>query len=263
MSSGIFENGWLRSSIDKFQAAILKDVNQSGLTRDEAIVKDQNLLVKNDYTYVEPEQIRSLEFGYRGSFLNEDLTLDLDFYYNRYTDFIAQVEMNVPKTTDPDSIPFYLADRTKQDRYRMWTNSKTIAYNYGAGLGIRYELRNFSFYGNVSYAHLDRKSANDGLEDGFNTPEWTFNTSISNDKVYRNFGFNVSYRWQKDYYWQSFLVNGQVPAYGTFDLQVTKTINHIMIKLAGSNLLNQYYRSFLGGPSVGGFYYATVSYNLK
>ncbi len=129
MSSGIFENGWIRSSIDKFQAAILQDVNQNGLSRDEAIVKNQDLLVKNDYTYVEPEEIRSLEFGYRGAFFNDDLNIDLDFYYNKYTDFIGQVEMNVPKTNDADSIPFYLADRTKQDRYRMWTNSKTIAYN--------------------------------------------------------------------------------------------------------------------------------------
>ena len=170
MSSGIFENGWIRSSIDRFQAAILKDVNQNGLTRDEAIIKNQDLLVKSDYTYVEPEQIRSLELGYRGAFFNDDLNVDIDFYYNKYTDFIGQVEMNVPKTDDPDSIPFYLADRTKQDRYRMWTNSKTIAYNYGAGLGISYKLKNYKISCNLTYAQLERKSANDGLEDGFNTP---------------------------------------------------------------------------------------------
>ena len=207
MSSGIFENGWIRSSIDRFQAAILKDVNQNGLTRDEAIIKNQELLVKNDYTYVEPEQIRSLEFGYRGAFLNDDLNVDVDFYYNKYTDFIGQVEMNVPETDNPDSIPFYLADRTKQDRYRMWTNSKTIAYNYGAGLGISYKLANYKISGNLTYAKLERKSANDGLEDGFNTPAWIVNASLGNNNVYRNFGFNFTYRWQDDYYWQSFRVS--------------------------------------------------------
>ena len=263
MSSGIFENGWIRSSIDRFQAAILKDVNQNGLTRDEAIIKNQDLLVKSDYTYVEPEQIRSLELGYRGAFFNDDLNVDIDFYYNKYTDFIGQVEMNVPKTDDPDSIPFYLADRTKQDRYRMWTNSKTIAYNYGAGLGISYKLKNYKISGNLTYAQLERKSANDGLEDGFNTPKWIVNASLANNNVYKNFGFNITYRWQTDYYWQSFLVSGQVPAYSNVDVQLTKTVKDIMVKAGGTNIINHYYNSFLGGPAVGGFYYLTVSFNLN
>lgn len=263
MSSGIFENGWIRTSIDKFQAAILQDVNQNGLSREEAVIKNEDLLVKNDYTYVEPEEIRSLEFGYRGVFFNEDLNIDLDFYYNRYTDFIGQVEMNVPKTNDPDSISFYLADRTKQDRYRMWTNSKTIAYNFGAGAGISYKLKSYKISCNLTYAELQRKSANDGLEDGFNTPSWIVNASVANNNVYKNFGFNITYRWQNDYYWQSFLVSGQVPAYSNVDLQVTKTVKDIMVKVGGNNILNDYYNSYLGGPSVGGFYYLTVSFNLN
>ena len=263
MSSGIFENGWIRSSIDRFQAAILKDVNQNGLTRDEAIIKNQDLLVKSDYTYVEPEQIRSLELGYRGAFFNDDLNVDIDFYYNKYADFIGQVEMNVPKTDDQDSIPFYLADRTKQDRYRMWTNSKTIAYNYGAGLGISYKLKNYKISCNLTYAQLERKSANDGLEDGFNTPKWIVNTSLANNNVYKNFGFNITYRWQNDYYWQSFLVSGQVPAYSNVDVLLTKTVKDIMVKAGGTNIINNYYNSFLGGPAVGGFYYLTVSFNLN
>lgn len=263
MSSGIFENGWIRTSIDKFQAAILKDVNQNQLTRDEAIAKNQGLLLKSDYTYVEPEQIRSFEFGYRGGFLNDDLQIDLDFYYNKYTDFIAQVEINIPHTTNPGSIPYYLADRRKQDRYRMWTNSKTVAYNYGSGFGLSYNWHNFKFSGNVTYAHLERKSENDGLEDGFNTPEWILNASVANTNFCKNFGFNITYRWQSNYYWQSFLVSGDVPSYNTIDLQISKSIKEIKLKSGASNLLNQYYRSYLGGPAVGGFYYLSASYNLK
>lgn len=262
MSSGIFENGWNRPSIDAFQAAVNKDVNTNGLTRDQAIVANQGLLKENEYSYVEPEHIRSFEVGYRG-LLFDDLQVDIDFYYNKYTNFIAQVEMNIPKTSKPDSIPFYLYDRTKQDRYRMWTNSSTTAYNYGSSLGLTYTfLKNFKLTGNVTYSALQHKSSNDGLEDGFNTPKWITNVSIGNDKVYKSLGFMVTYRWQNTYYWQSFLVNGNVPAYQSVDAQITYAWDKFRVKVGGSNLFNHYYYSFLGGPSIGGFYYTTVTLSL-
>ncbi len=264
MSDGIFENGYYRVSVDAFQAAVNKDVNTQGLTKDQAIVKNQGLLKKNNsYTYIQPEYISSLEVGYRALLLDEDLQLDVDFYYNQYTNFIAQVELNIPKTSNPDSIAFYMADKKKQDRYRLWTNSRTVAHNYGSTLGLKYMfLKNFQASGNVTYSKLDRKSGNDGLEDGFNTPEWITNISIGNEKVFRNIGFMVTYRWQSAYYWQSFLVNGNVPPYQTLDAQINCTFEKVRLKIGGTNILNHYYNSFLGGPSVGGFYYTSLSFNL-
>ncbi len=263
MSSGIFENAYKRASIDAFQAAVNSDVNTLGLTKDQAIVKNEGLLVKNDYTYVQPERIRSLEIGYRGTLLNTDLQWDIDFYYNKYTNFIAQVEMNIPKTSNADSIAFYLNDKKKQDRYRMWTNSKTTAYNYGSSLGMKIRFyRDFRAMGNVTFSKLQRKSSNDGLEDGFNTPQWIANVSIGNDKVFRRLGFMITGRWQSGYYWQSFLVNGNVPSYRTLDAQISLTFDKVRLKIGGTNILNRYYYSFLGGPSVGGFYYSSVTLNL-
>lgn len=263
MSSGVFERAYNRASIDAFQAAVLRDVNQGGMSRGEAIIKNQELYKKNDYTYVEPEEIRSLEAGYRGSFFDENLQVDVDFYYNRYNNFIAQVEMNIPRTSNADSISYYLADRTLQDRYRMWTNSKTTAYNFGAGLGLKYLfVKNFTMNGNLTYARLQRRSGNDGLEDGFNTPAWIVNLSVGNSDLYQGFGFMVTYRWQDSYYWQSFLVNGDVPAYQTVDMQVSKKLKQVLVKVGGSNVFNHYYNSFLGGPSVWGFYYVTLGYGL-
>ena len=34
------------------------------------------------------------------------------------------------------------------------------------------------------------------------------------------------------------------------------------IKLGAINLLNQYYYSFIGGSSIGGFYYSTITLNV-
>jgi outer membrane receptor protein involved in Fe transport len=263
MSHGIFENAYKRNSIDAFQAAVINDVNKYGMTKDQAIAKNKELLVKNDYGYVKPEQIRSIEMGYRGLFFDKNLQVDIDFYFNRYTDFIAQVEMNIPKTSNTDSIPFYLNDKKLQSRYRMWTNSSTVAYNYGSGIGLRYNFyKGFKIIGNATLAQLQRKSNNDGLEDGFNTPKWITNVSLGNDNLYKNSGFMLTYRWQSNYYWQSFLVNGDVPAYQTLDAQISSIIQKLGIKIGGSNILNHYYHSFLGGPSIGGFYYCTISYGF-
>jgi iron complex outermembrane receptor protein len=155
-------------------------------------------------------------------FFDEALQMDIDFYFNKYTNFIAQVEMNIPKTPDPDSIPFYLYDRRKHDRYRMWTNSNTTAYNYGSSLGMKYTfLKKLPGNGQRHYAALQHTSSNDGLEDGFNTPKWITNVSLGNEKIYKSAGFMVTYRWQSSFYWQSFLVNGNVPAYQTIDAQLS------------------------------------------
>jgi hypothetical protein len=36
----------------------------------------------------------------------------------------------------------------------------------------------------------------------------------------------------------------------------------MVFKVGGANVLNNYYNSFLGGPAIGGFYYASVMYNI-
>ncbi len=265
MSNGIFENSYLRSSIDSYQAAVTNDVNKNRLTTTAAVIKNQNLLRKNSYTYLQPEQVSSLELGYRTKLLNNRLNIDIDFYYNIYRNLMAQVEANIPKTTLSDSIPFYLNNKAKQDRYRLWTNSKTVSYNFGATFGATYHLfRQFTVVGNVTFAKLDRKDQQDGLEDGFNTPEWIYNLSIGNPNIYRNVGFNINYRKQATYLWQSSLATGEVPSYSTLDLQLSCGFmkNKGFVKIGASNLLNQYYYSFIGGPNIGGSYYVTMVYGM-
>lgn len=263
MSNGVFENSWLKSSIDAFKAAVIKDVNTGGLTKAAAIKKNQTMLAKNSYTYLVPEHINSFEIGYKGLFPESKLLVDVDFYYNHYHSFIAQVEASMPKTTIADSIPFYLNDNKLQDRYRLWTNSKTTVFNYGGSLGVKYNLlRNLLIDANVAYAKLDRKTGNDGLEDGFNTPKWITNITFSTDHLYKGIGAGVTYKWQSSYYWQSFLVNGQVPAYGSIDMQANYQFKKpgVSIRLGATNLLNKYYYSFLGGPFIGGLYYSAITY---
>lgn len=264
MSSGVFENSYLATSISAFQSSVLTDVNKNGLTKSSAIVKNKGLLVKNPYTYIEPEHIQSFEGGYRGALFENRLVIDADFYYNQYKSFIAQTNVNVPKTSVLDSIPYVLNDKNGQSPYRVWTNSKSEVKTYGASFGFNYRMNSaLILSGNATYSKLDKSENDDGLEDGFNTPDWVFNMGMSSLKLAKNWGAGINYRWQNTFYWQSFLVNDWVPAYGSLDAQVQYRLTSIpvSIKLSGTNLLNQKYYSFVGGPQIGGMYLLTLLLN--
>lgn len=263
LAQGIFERSYFRTSIDAFQAANNTDVNTNKLTTEQAIQKNKGLIKPNTYTYIKPERINSIELGYKGLLLRQKLYLDADFYYNVYRNFIAQVEANIPRGTNPDSLAYYLADRTKQDRYRLWTNSKTTVYNYGASLGLRLAfVGNWVASGNASLAKLSRKESGDGLEEAFNTPEWITNVGLANVNVWQGIGFSVHYKHQTSFLWQSSLATGIVPVINNVDAQVSYRINPLKInaKLGATNLLNQPYTTFAAGPSVGGFYYLALTW---
>ena len=280
MSDGVFENSYLRSSIDAFNAAVTAGINaNSGPAptaekRQQAIAQHQGLLMKSPYTYLRPEYIRAWEVGYKAACgPGGRLLLDLDCYYNAYRDFIAQVETYVPTTAagepitagELNPVATALNGRATQARYRLWTNSQSQVRNYGGALGLRYELPGGYLAGaNATTARLARTESGDGLEDGFNTPRWAGNLSLGNENVGRHFGFGLNYRWQQGYFAQTFLVSGDVPAYHTLDAQLSYAVPPagLRLKLGASNALNDYYVSYLGGPSVGGLYYLAVTYQV-
>jgi iron complex outermembrane receptor protein len=140
----------------------------------------------------------------------------------------------------------------------------TVAYNYGSSVGLSYKFYNeFVATGNVTYAVLQHRTSTDGLEDGFNTPKWMYNVSIGNSQLFNRVGVMLNYRWQSAYYWQSFLVNGNVSSFGTLNAQVNWKMLGVTWKCGATNLTNAHYYSYLGGPSIGGMYYASVTYGLK
>jgi iron complex outermembrane receptor protein len=262
MSSGVFESSYTQASITAFQKAVQTDVNTGGFLLNDAIIKEQGLLKKNPYTYLQPEQVTSFELGYRSVLMNGKLKMDIDAYYNIYRNLMAQIDANVAKTQNPDSAAYYFQNNSKQNLYRLWTNSKTVSFNYGATLSVSYALAKYNVGSNFTFAKLARKDQSDGLEDGFNTPEWTYNIFFGTPNLYKTIGFNINFRQQAAYLWQSALATGNVDSYSTLDAQVSAAIlnNKVNIKLGASNLLNSYYYSFIGGPSIGGVYYANVVY---
>ena len=100
MSNGIFENAWLQTSISAFQSAVLNDINKNGLSKNDAIVKNENLLTKNPYTYIQPEHVESLKPVIKDYMQAERFSWTLIFISTTTIHFIAQANMNVPNTAD-------------------------------------------------------------------------------------------------------------------------------------------------------------------
>lgn len=266
MSDGIFESSYTKASIDAFQAQVTTDINTNGLTQAQAIEQNKAMLKKNPYTYLKPEYVRSFEIGVRGLALKKRLFIDADFYYNSYDNFIAQVEASVPNTTDQDSIPTYLYTKSKQSRYRLWTNSQSKIYSYGASLGLKYAYNtNISVAFNMTYSKLQRTDNKDGLEDGFNTPAFAFNSTVIAKNIWNKIGGSLTGRYQTRFDYVSFLVSGEVPAYWALDAQLNYSFNKpgIIAKVGATNLLNKYYATILGGPAIGAMYYLSLTWELK
>jgi hypothetical protein len=265
----LFENSYVRRSVDDFQRAVSRAVN-SGTELNDAIIANQNLLVRNTYGYIQPEEINAFDLGYKGVLLGGKLLVDIEAYYNMYSNFIDQVEIAVPKSgtignleDGVDSTIFQMENNANQVRYRMWTNSGGRYINLGASMGLTYNpTGDWLVSVNYTHAQLSRIEGRDVyLETSFNTPGHTTNLSIGNRNIYRNLGFNVAWRWQDAFEWVSPLADGTVPAYNSLDAQVTWRVPKIYssFKLGATNLLNNYYTQYVGGPAVGGFYYLAIT----
>lgn len=266
---GVVENAYLRSSQDAFIKAVNNDMNKNGLNQDQAILKNRTLLVKSNYDYIRPEHINSFELGYRGTFLEGKLFIDADYYFNIYKDFIGQVELTQPNTGiigQDDSTIYAAYDKSQSKVYRLWTNSTSVVSNQGASLGLSYTFyKKFQISGNISFAALVKVSEADALIPAFNTPKWISNVSLGNNEVFRNTGFNISFRWQDAFEWQSPLANGIIPSYFTVGTQINYRIPQydLLFKLGTTNLLNKRYYQYEGGPVIDGLYYFTLVYDHK
>jgi len=130
----------------------------------------------------------------------------------------------------------------------------------GAALGLDYLINTWAISGNFSYNDITK---NEGLNNSFNSPKYRFNLGLSNRNLYKNVGFNVTYRWQDAFNWNSSFATGDVAAFGTIDAQVSYKMPSVktMIKIGGSNILNHYYQTSFGNPKIGGIYYLSLTFD--
>lgn len=190
-----------------------------------------------DVNPVKPEQVRTLEIGYRTT-LWDRLYMDLGYYYSWYTDFIGFV-LGVDLEVNPLS-----GAPTNVQAYRISTNSQDMVTTQGFNGGLNYYFKNYTLNFNYSFNRLDMRDSEDPIIPAFNTPEHKFNLGISGRDVkmfgLQNWGFSANYKWIEGFLFEgSPQFTGMIDSYDLFDAAISLRIPKwkSTFKLGGSNLL--------------------------
>ena len=265
---GYLDNSYTQSSVNAFNSAITNAFNTAaanGTAIDTAgtIAAKSSLLQKANLPNARPEKITSFEIGYKSVLLDNKLVVDFDAYTNVYNGFLGQLNVAVPTgQTVGTAAAATAAFSGKIAKYKVYTNAKDDYNNYGASLGITYNfLKKYVFNGAINYNKISDAHNDDVFQTGFNTPDWSTNIGIGNREVFKNIGFNVLWKWQNSFLWQSQLVNGTVGAFSTFDGQVTFKLPAYKstIKVGATDILNTNYVQYAGGPTIGALIYTTLT----
>jgi outer membrane cobalamin receptor len=276
---GFRENSYTQPSVAAFNAAV-----KAGGNTDSAALANRNLLQVANLPDGRPEGINSFEFGYKSVLFQGKVFFDLDIYANIYDGFLGQVQVYVPRsaTVGSDAAVLAMIDRNRdpqpavaatptapataasngQDRYRVYTNAKNKYTTYGSSLGITYNFyKTFAISGNINYNKIKGNSTPDLFVTGFNTPAWTSNLSFGNRAVTKTLGFNIVWKWQDSFLWESPLVTGDIGAINNIDAQITYRLPALgsTVKVGGTNVLNNRHIQYAGGPTIGALYYVAIT----
>ena len=214
---------------------------------------------------IKPEQVTSAEVGYRGKF--DKVIVDFSAYYNKYQDFISQEVVVAPYygTAGDGTLSVAAIANGDYQAYSTYTNSPADVKSYGASLGVSTKIfGNFDLSGSYTFAKLDfNKNKYPDFATNFNTPEHKFKASFGNTELFKNFGFNVSYRFSDDYYWEATFGNGIVPEYHVVDAQINLKVPSFKstFKAGATNLLGDEYFTAFGTGFIGSMYYVSWTIN--
>ncbi len=227
------------------------------------------LLQKANINLVEPERVQAFEVGYR-SVIQNDLSIDINGYYNIYNDFLNQSRVLTP---------FYgtVGTQTAVDAivngdlrtFQVYSNSKTQVTSVGFGIGLAKKVyRNFELGVNYNHAQFEYDEEKDPeFIPGFNTPKHRVKAMLGNDSVVKTgsfqLGFNTNVRWSDEYLWQSSFADGIVPENTVIDAQLTFGLPKIksLIKVGANNLFGDDYLQVVGAGKIGQQWYASLTIN--
>jgi outer membrane receptor protein involved in Fe transport len=233
------------------------------------------LLRKTNVDYVKPEQVKAFELGYR-SFI-KGFSVDVNGYYNIYNDFIGNLNVVAPlygtaqdspsgiPSADPGFQSVHALANSNFRAFQLYTNTKVEIKSLGFGLGLsRKVYQDFELGVNYNYAEFNFDQAKDpSFEAGFNTPKHRVKASFGNEKLFKNFGFNVSGRYNTSYLWQSTFADGIIAAATVIDAQVNYELPKLKstLKLGASNIGGKEYGQVLGAGLIGQQYFASWTIN--
>ncbi|WP_299128502.1 TonB-dependent receptor [uncultured Winogradskyella sp.] len=220
----------------------------------------------------QPEQVSSFELGYRGKF--DGVIIDASAYYNQYQDFLANETVVSPFYGDvaltqtlPNGTPLAIAAIANGDfeAYQTYTNSDEEVNSYGAAIQVSTKVfGGFDLSANYTYAKLDFDvNNNPDFRTNFNTPEHKAKASFGKTELFKNFGFNVSWRWSDNYFWEASFGDGDIPSFNVLDAQVNFRVPSLKstFKAGATNLLQDEYFTAFGTGFIGSQYYVSWTIN--
>jgi outer membrane receptor protein involved in Fe transport len=222
--------------------------------------------VKSEF---KPEAVTSFELGYKGLLMDNKLLIDAYGYFGRYQNFITRRLIIQPTSGNIQDVIDAVNNGTSPANvgsiFSIPVNTSSIVKTYGFGISLDYRLpKNFVIGANLSSDELTDVPAN--FKTYWSTPKYRTNLTFSNNAFLwkKRFGFNVSYRWQDSFLYESDFINGTINAIHTVDAQVSYRMPGVktMVKIGANNLLNEYYTNGVGNAIIGGLYYVSFAYNV-
>lgn len=214
---------------------------------------------------IQPEQVRTLEAGYKGIVLKDKLIVDASYYVSFYTNFIG---FKIGVIADIDTS----INRVRSAQaFRIAANSEDLVLTTGAAIGLTYSLNElFHINGNYSWNELNRLGSTDPLIPAFNTPRHKFNLGIAGKNIFQKISsrkslegisFNINYKWIEGFLFEgSPQFTGEIDTYYLLDAQVTKSWvkKGIDIKIGASNISDNRAYQVYGGPQIGRLAYISL-----
>jgi iron complex outermembrane receptor protein len=269
----VYENAYLLSSVQNFIAAVAKAANPTALGNPANL----DLLVPvTGFAPVKPEKVQAFEIGYKTLLWNK-LLIDVSYYYNQYKDFIAQravrkaaalIDLDTNAITPQNifaaqSLLSPVVTPGQENTFSVYTNLDKKISSQGFAAGFEYRLpKNFTVAMNYNWNKLN-EDLGESFTTDYNTPEHKFNIIFGNRKLTERIGFNIAFRWQSAFLWESSFAVGEVPAFGVTDMQLSYTLKKMksVIKLGGSDVFNKRYIPNYGAPTIGAVYYVQVTFD--
>ncbi|TDD99559.1 TonB-dependent receptor [Flavobacterium cellulosilyticum] len=234
------------------------------------------LLRKTNVGLVKPEEVKAFELGYRSQ-INK-INVDLNGYYNVYNNFIGNVSAVAPYygkaqdapnpaggATDLGTQTLHALQNSNFRGYQLYTNTPLEIHSLGVGIGLSEKMfGNYDFGISYNYAQFDFDQAKDpDFEASFNTPKHRVKASVGNNKLFENFGFNASVRWNSEYLWQSTFADGVIAAATVVDAQINYGLPKLksVIKAGATNIAGKEYTQVLGAGSIGQQYFVSWTIN--
>jgi outer membrane receptor protein involved in Fe transport len=179
---------------------------------------------------LKPEQMTSIEFGFRKQFKTR-FNLDVSVFYNLYDNLIQYVNIS-PSPIGPFQVQNVAKAQVKGFEFYIDYNSTANLFNEKFHYGFEFD-----------YTYLDARDLSSNRTDEFlpYKPKHLFNSSIN--LGYLGFNYNINGKYVSKIEEVYFFKYEEPKAYFLLNMKLSKTIGkHVSLFVAVNNLTDQFYQ---------------------